>query len=114
MIDWTHRCIVVQDAIASQCRSLAAQLPGGAGMWTTPLSATGAAPATHWVSSGLVWPQFADMLASPEALVDGLTQMGIACDLATAQYLLAHADVSTEQGQVALARLGLQIVQEAA
>jgi hypothetical protein len=83
-------------------------------MWTTPLSATGAAPATHWISSGLVWPQFADMLASPQQMVDGLAAMGIACDLATAQYLLAHSDVSAEEGQVALARLGLQIVQEAA
>lgn len=115
MTDWTHRSIVVSAAIASNARSLAAQVPGGAGMWITPLSPTGQAPATHYISSGKIWLEFALMLSSPEEMVAGATRYGLtpSIDLATATYLLSQADISTEDGFTAMAQLGLQMVRGA-
>jgi hypothetical protein len=113
MTDWTHRAMIVSAAIAPQARALAAQMPSGAGMWTTPLSATGQAPATHYISAGLIGQEFAAMLESPQALVDGCAALGLPIDLAAATYLLSQADVSTEDGHTAMDRLGLQMVQEA-
>ena len=45
-------------------RELAATVagPSGSGMWTTPLSATGQEPATHWISAGLISEDFAALL----------------------------------------------------
>lgn len=106
IIEWTHRCMIVPDGIAERCRELAATLtPAGAGMWTTPLSPTGAEPATHYISSGLVDQVLADMLESPEALADGT---GIT--LAEAQAILSAADVSQDDPHDAMTRLGLILI----
>lgn len=110
MSDWTHRCMIVAAAIAPNARALAAQVPGGAGMWIAPLSPTGNEPATHYISSGLIWPQFAAMLESPQGMVDGAAVVGLPIDLATATYLLSQADISIEDWEEACARLGLQQV----
>lgn len=107
MASWAFRTMIVPAALAPTCRALAASSPSGAGMWTTGLSASGNAPATHFVSSGLIWQQFADMLASPSALAAGA---GI--PLAQAQSILSACDVSQEPGLTAVARLGLKLVTE--
>jgi len=110
MTTWTHRALILPDAITPSCRALAAQVLGEApasGMWITGLSPTGAAPATHWISVGLIWESFAEMLSSPEALSEGA---GIS--IAQAEVILGMADISEDAPADALARLGLQLVQE--
>jgi hypothetical protein len=61
---WTHRNIIVPAAVVEQARTLCAALAGSGGedMFTAPLSATGELPATHYISSGLIWNEFAEML----------------------------------------------------
>lgn len=50
---WTYRCLIVPDAHVQFARDLCAAVagPAGAGMFTAPLSPTGAEPATHWISA---------------------------------------------------------------
>ena len=66
--------IIVPAAQAQSARDAAAQIPGGEGMFTAGLSATGNAPATHYIASGWV----------PEELVQTLT-MCIVSDLSPAE-----------------------------
>lgn len=62
-MSWTFRTMIVSDSVVDTCRSLAQLLAGeGQVLWTTPLSADGAEPATHWISSGLIDESFADLL----------------------------------------------------
>ena len=60
--------------VAAQDADLARALAGGLapdtdtqGMWRTPLSATGEAPATHFISAGLIQEEFAALLGSAQA-----------------------------------------------
>lgn len=111
-IVWTHRTMIVSATVASQARALADQSgPAAQGMWMTPLSPTGELPATHYVSTGLIDQPFADMMASPEALVAGCDALDIAVPLEVATALLAAADVSEEDPHTAMERLGLKMVQ---
>lgn len=80
-------------------------------MFTTPLSPTGTEPATHYVSSGLLDVEFAALLDSPEAMLAGLTALGVPVDLATCGAILGASDVSSESGQEAMERMGLRMVQ---
>ena len=106
-IIWVHRCLIVAASIVAQCRALAASLtPAAADMWTTALSPTGSAPATHYISTGLIDQVMADLLTSPAALA-----AGTGCSLAEAQALISQADVSDEEPFAALARLGLKLVE---
>ena len=110
MSEWTHRCLIVPAALQAQCRALAAQVLGeqqAEGMWITGLSPTGASPATHFVSVGLMWQSFADLLSSPEAL-----SAGAGIPLANAQAILGACDVSEDQAFDALARLNLKLVND--
>lgn len=59
--------IIVTTAQAQAARDAAAQIPGGEGMFTSELSATGNAPATHFISSGWI----------PAEIVDALTMCAI-------------------------------------
>lgn len=61
---WTHRTIIVNADQVELARSLCAALagPAGEGMFTTPLSATGLFPATHYISAGLIEDTFAAIL----------------------------------------------------
>jgi hypothetical protein len=122
MTDWTHRTIIVEALIAPNARALCAMVPGGAGMFTTALSATGQAPATHYVSSGNIWPQFAAMLETADGMVAGAQTMGLPIDTPTASYLLAHTHISdgtrevdgetvAEDPHAFIARMGLQMMQ---
>ena len=106
---WTHRTIIVPDPVVvpgrMACEALARA--GGSGMFTVPLSADGHLPATHWISSGLIEQEFADLLASPDALAAVATQAGL--DPAPLVAIIAASDISDEPSDVALARLGLQL-----
>ena len=71
--------IIVTAAQAQAARDAAAQIPGGEGMFTSELSATGNAPATHYISSGHM----------PEEIVQAVNAVVAASDLAPVDALIA-------------------------
>ena len=128
---WTHRTIIVPATHAEAARATCAGLagPGGSGMFTTPLSPTGEAPPTHFISSGLIEAPFADLLplTSVTYAEDGTPSVEIRPGNAalTAQLaadaslpfteegismLLAAVDVSEQPAEDAFVRLGLQMI----
>lgn len=111
---WVHKTIVVADAVVEQARSLCEQLAGsgGAGMFAAALSADGAEPASHWVSSGAILQDFAQMLENPAMVYAAAEQAGIELPEGSVEALLSHCDISDEQAETTLARLGLQYVVE--
>lgn len=110
---YVHRCLIVPAALAPQARLLTERLAGppGAGMFITPLSPTGAAPPTHFISSGLIEDTFAAVLADPQTMFSVCQQAGVDVTLAACQALLGASDVSENQPFDALARLNLRLVQ---
>jgi len=113
MTIWTHRTIIVPDVVVEQARQACAALAGsgGSGMYTVPLSPTGAFPATHWASTGLIDEEFAHLLGNPDALAALATNSGL--DPAPLVAIVAASDITDEPADVALARLGLQICHDA-
>lgn len=130
---WTHRTIIVPASIVEPARAACAGLAGlgGSGMFTTPLSPTGEAPPTHYISSGLIEEPFADLLplTSVSYAEDGTpsietgpgnvaltvqlaTDAGLLITEAEVSALLSAVDVSDQSAEDALARLGLKIIIE--
>ena len=130
---WVHRTIIVHAALAEAARTACAGLagPGGSGMFTTPLSPTGEAPPTHYISSGLIEEPFADLLplTSVSYAEDGTpststrpgnvaltvqlaADAGLPITEAEFSALLSAVDVSEQSAQDALTRLGLRRVVE--
>jgi hypothetical protein len=115
MSHWTHRTVIVPDAYVALARSLAAAATvdeghSGAGMFTTPLSATGTGEPTHWISAGLMWPEFADMLSDPQAIFEA---SGGQVPLSTIQAMLSASVIRQDANPHAvLQERGLKIVQE--
>ena len=119
---WIHRNIIVPAAVVAQARQMCAGIPGGDGMFTAPLSANGAEPATHYISSGLIWPEFAEMLPLDVLATDDADAHRIPGDAAKAaaalpdapieaiQALLAEVTVTDGEPFAALKRMGLQLV----
>lgn len=107
IVETVYRCVVVTAEIRDLCRAMVVQLAGPthAEMWSTGLSATGEAPATHYINSGPVRVELAAMLGDAATLAAGT---GI--DLAQAQYILMQADVSAEDPLAVMARRGLEPV----
>jgi len=99
-----YRCVVVTAAIRDDVRDMVVALAGDThtGMWSIGLSATGQAPATHYINSGPVRVEMAALLDSADALASAA---GI--DLPTAQYILSQADVSSEDPIAVMSRMGL-------
>lgn len=65
MTDWTHRTIIVPAAFAGMARLLAATAGpagSGGGMFQAMLSPDAGKPPTHYISAGLIWPEFAYIL----------------------------------------------------
>lgn len=102
-INWVHRCMIVPAALQAQCQTI----PGASGMWTTGLSLDGAAPATHYISSGLVEQAFADLLASPAAIA-------AAIDVTLEEALTLVSTMRTSEGypHATMAEMGLVLVAE--
>ena len=109
---YTHRTIILPTAITVRCQALSVKLSGeaGSGMWTTGLSLTGEAPATHYISSGMIGKEFMDVVVDPAAMFAAAQQEDSAITLAQCESILGKADVSEEDPFVAMARLGLQMV----
>lgn len=125
------RTLLVPSAQVDLARAIAASFgPGGSGMWTTPLSANGLDPASHYISSGFVPEQFAYMVpcqtwetdedgawvlvssepGDPVAVYQAATEAGVSCTQADVDALFAAADVTTQEPFVAMGRLVLTIV----
>ena len=130
---WVHRTIIVPAAIAGAARAACAGLagPGGSSMFTTPLSATGTLPASHYISSGMIEAPFADLLpltsvtygedGAPSTstrpgnvalTVQLAVEVGLPITEAEVATLLTSVDVSEQWAERAMWRLGLQIVSE--
>lgn len=132
MSEYTHRTIIVPAAFQQLAQGLcaaAAEGDAGAGMFTTALSATGALPATHYISSGPIYESLADLLplttvayeeedtaettrpGNVEAVEAIATQAGFTLPPGTIAALLAASDVTEQDPQVVIDRLGLVMVQ---
>ena len=130
---WTHRTIIVSALIVEPARAACAGLAGqgGSGMFTTPLSPTGEAPPTHYISSGLIEDQFANLLPLTSVTYgeDGMSSTSIrpgnvaltvqlAADAGLPfteegiSMIFAAADVSEQPAEDALGRLGLRMITE--
>jgi len=134
MNEWSFRTLICTAATTPLARDIAATLSpsGGQNMWLTGLSATGNAPATHYVSTGLISPEFAmlvpeqvwkqdengDWVQTGSSPGDPVLcyQMCVAGGLTVTQAeidaVYAAADVTQQEPFTAFARLGLQMVQE--
>ena len=127
---YTFRTFIVPAVVVDMARAMCVGLagPAGDGMFTTALSATGEAPATHYVSSGLISDEMAALLplttvnpdgstttapGDPAYVVELAAQAGITVTVEQVAGLLASVDVSDQEGFAALTRLGLQMVREA-
>ena len=136
MATWTHRTIIVPAAFQQLAQGLcaaAAEGDAGKSMFTTGLSATGALPATHYISSGYIFDDFAALLplttvepstddGEPDmvterpgnvAFVEGLAaQAGITLPPGTIAALFDAIDVTELGPWGAVAQLGLKLVQQ--
>ena len=117
MTAWTHRTLICPASIVAQARNIGDCLhPAASGMFVSPLSPSGSAPATHYVSSGLIEDLWLPALSDPDTLYAaaqyGASQQGIALTATRADCvaLLTAGDISSDAWQVACARLGLQQV----
>lgn len=124
---YIHRTLIVpadkQAFAQTLCEALAGE--AGAGMFLMGLSATGELPASHFISAGMIEDTFAYLLpltsfdaegtpatapGQPETIV---TLADGAVTLEQVNALLAAVDVTEQEAFVAMARLGLQMIQGA-
>ena len=124
------RTLIITATSAPLARTIAAAFGGGIGMWTTPLSASGLDPATHYISTGYIPPEFAYMVplqvweqdangvwtlvstepGDPVAVYNACVQAEIPCTQSDIDAIYATADVTDQEPFVAMARLRLQII----
>ena len=131
------RTLILPAADAPLARQIASTLSpvGGSGMWTTGLSASGKDPATHYVSTGLIGPDFAMLVpcafwaldedgdwivtgsepgnASLVVLACGAVEPPLKLTEKQVQGLMDRADISPQEPFTAFSRMGLiQITEE--
>lgn len=134
-MSYTNRVVIVPAAFQALAQGLceaAAEGDAGKGMFTTGLSATGTLPATHYISAGYIFDDFAGLLplttvtpstedGEPDTVterpgnvpvVEGLAaQAGITLPSGTIAALFDAIDVTELGPWAAMARLGLVMVQ---
>ena len=127
-----HRTIIVPANKQALSQALTVGLAGSAGdgMFVVGLSATGNAPATHYISAGPISSDMAALLpcksvtndaegqqtitttpGMPEAVPALAAKAGITATKTQINALYAAIDVSDQEPFAALARLGLKMVQ---
>jgi hypothetical protein len=127
------RTLILPANVTPLAQEIAATLsPGGVGMWTTGLSATGSEPATHYISTGFIPPDFAHMVpeqfwiqdeegawiqtgsepGNPVAVYEACVAAGMTVTLEQVEAIFAVADVTEQEPFTAMSRLGVMIVQE--
>ena len=128
----TLRTIIIPASVQPNARALCKGLAGvpGDGMFVTGLSATGKAPATHYISSGPISTDMAallpcttvtkdaegkDVVTTAPGMPDAVPALAAKAKISTTKTkitaLYAAIDVSDQPPFVAMARLGLKIVQ---
>lgn len=133
MTTQAFRTMVVDAANADLARQICAALApsGGAGMFSVGLSPTGQAPATHYVSTGYIDADFAELMpltewflqvdgvwtrltispGAPDVVAGLCAATGLTVSEAEVEAMFAVADVTEEEPFAAFDRLGLQMVQ---
>jgi hypothetical protein len=126
-MSWLFRTMIVPATQVEYARSLSVAIsgPSGDGMWTTGLSADGAEPATHYISSGYadevfvallpltVFPPDSDPVTEPgkpAEMKEKAAEGGLTVTLAQINSLFAAMDVTEQDPHAAMARMGLQLV----
>ena len=134
-MSWSFRTLIVTAADAPLAREIAVTLSpeGGKQMWIAGLSADGSEPATHFVSTGAISPEFAvlmpsqtweqdengtwtmtDSVPGDAAMLHGLcVAAGMTVTLQDIEAVFTASDVTEQEPGVALTRLGLVAVQGA-
>ena len=128
----TFRTLIIPDDCVDLARQLCALEAGGAGMFTTGLSADGKAPATHYISSGVcpkfvasygplqVWEQqegewvMVDSIPGNAGAVYKASQAAdppVDCTLKDVQALFTDSDITEQEPFTAMQRMGLVMVQ---
>lgn len=128
------RTLILPATVTPLAQEIAATLsPGGINMWTTGLSPTGAEPATHFISTGFIPPEFAHMVpeqfweqdetgawvqtgstpGDPVAVYEACTAAGMTVTLEEIEAVYAVADVTDQEPFTAMGRMGLVLVQSA-
>lgn len=128
-MSYIHRTMIVPaGALTSLAQGLCEGLAGeaGKGLFVTELSPTGSIPATHTISAGPIGDDFASLLPLTTVDEDGIStttpgnvaaivylagDKDITIDPAQLTALLGAIDVSEQPPFVAMARLGLKMVQ---
>jgi hypothetical protein len=132
MTTWIFRTLIIAAEDQAMTSTISETLggTGGTNMWLTGLSADGTEPATHYIATGLIGEEFAAMVptATWEQIDDVWTQtdyvpgnallVSMACaqadvtvTQAEVEAIYARADVTAQEPFVAMARLGLMLVQ---
>lgn len=105
------RTMIVQANDVVLAREIASSFgSSGEGMWTTPLSSTGLYPATHYISTGYIPPEFANLLTDAQALYDIAIAQGVVCTLFQVEQIITNSDITEEEPFTAMARLGLMMI----
>lgn len=126
------RTLILPADVAPLAQEIATTLSsGGAGMWTTGLSASGVAPAAYFISTGYIPPEFAYMTpeqfweqnesgewvmvgedpGNPVAVYEACVAAGMTITLADVEGIYAVADITAQDPFVAISRLGVMIVE---
>jgi len=105
-------CLIVTAANQALAQMLCETLGGasGAGMFTTGIAPGGVAPATHFISEGVIRAEMAALMKNPDALFAACQQAALPQTLADCEALLAASDVSQDTAFGAMARLNLQLI----
>ena len=135
MSELIHRVLIVPAAFQTLAQGLCeamAEGDAGKGMFATGLSPNGEAPATHYISSGGIATEFADILplttVTPSTEIgepDVITtrpgnvavvettaaQAGITLPAGTIAALFSAIDVSDQEPFVAMVRLGIKLIE---
>jgi hypothetical protein len=125
------RTMILPASVALMGREIASLAGGGDAWWTTPLSASGTAPATHFISTGMipahivqmlplqkweqngssVWIKTASSPGQSQPLHGFLLSRGVtAYSLAQIEAMMAAADVTEQPPFTAMGRMGLTII----
>ena len=109
-----RRCLIVTAPNQALAQEVCVGLAGakGAGMFLAGLSPTGALPATHFISDGMISEGMAALLGSADLLFAACQQAALPYTLLQCQNLLAQSDVSQDNPFVAMTRLGIQLIQQ--
>jgi hypothetical protein len=125
------RTMILPASVALMGRKIASLAGGGDAWWTTPLSASGKDPATHFISTGMipahvvqmlplqtweqngrsVWVKTASKPGQSRPLHGFLLSRGVtAYSLAQIEAMMAAADVTEQPPFTAMGRMGLKII----